>query len=609
MRPTSRSGSRPRTTTRTKSPRSSARLAALVLVTAAVSCGQPVPLGPLGDAANGPKLARDAADVLLRFAAYDYALAGTFSGEKSRIVSQERYAIVARDGARAASAFSSAAVATTANASGPIRDHLVPLADGFTELTKDANAFADGGDQTNFALVIADVAAGWQRLDLLASLLPADATLTKTIARGTSFTVSAIAGRQYALTVGPFSTAADADAAAKKIGTVRSVTRSAPFIVRVGTYSDRPAADAAAAALASKGVGSSLVREEPRYTFTRGSAAPDVELWREPARVFDTWGTARRLAVASDAAWVATGSDDGTVAIFSGEGVLRALPRFNAGVTQLVFSDDSKWLMAGGTTVANLAVPSGQNFGINVRLPAPASQIVFVPKARAFAAGSQGPTGLPAGGPGQIGGRAPDGITLGSPFPITTPAAGAAIAASEAGELYLATTTAGSTDVEVFRVGLERGVRGVTRIPGQIRGLVVDRSGDRAAVMTDQGVYRFGPHDADPNKTVSRVGSAAREIGFGPDATFYVMDRERLTAYDPLGVQKWAYPLVDGRRLVMASRPVVLDGSDKVLALAPDGSADELGVGGVVQDLAASPDLKRVAALVDQRRAVLFTLP
>jgi len=57
-------------------------------------------VGPIGDVADGPKLARDASDVLLRFAAYDYGLAGTLAGEKTRLVDIDRYASAARQAVR-----------------------------------------------------------------------------------------------------------------------------------------------------------------------------------------------------------------------------------------------------------------------------------------------------------------------------------------------------------------------------------------------------------------------------------------------------------------------------------------------------------------------------
>ena len=76
------------------------------------------------------------------------------------------------------------------------------------------------------------------------------------------------------------------------------------------------------------------------------------------------------------------------------------------------------------------------------------------------------------------------------------------------------------------------------------------------------------------------------------------------------GKIKWTAPLVDGRRLVAARRPVVLDGTDRVVAFAPaDGVAEELGAGGTINDLTMSRDGRVVGVIVDARRAVLFALP
>lgn len=587
-------------------------LQALGLVLAlTLACTTPEPRVQRGDATDGPRLATEAGALLLQLSAYDYALVGSLNGQPDRVVSSERYFVVARDAVRSINSFSSATIAATADAEGPIREWLIALADGLTLLGRDVTAYADGSDRAALARVVSGVATGWQRLSELAGSLPRDDELQRTVTRGTSFVITSRTDRVFTVTVGPYATQADADAAAKRAGQVESVTHSAPFVVRVGTYPERPAAEAAAAALVPKGFVTSSVAEEQRHVFARSGSSPDVELWREPARVFDTAGGARRVAVSPDGAWLATGSDDGTVAIFSGEGQLRALPKFNAGIAHLVFSDDGEWLFAGGLTLSNLRVPSGASFGATVRLPSPATQAVFVPTARAFAASSKGPTGLPAGGVGAVAGRAPDGQVLGAPFPLTTPAAGSILTASAAGELYIATpASGGGTDIEVFRVGVERFPRGIVRLPGVVRSLVVDRTGTRAAALTDQGVVRFGPRDADPAKTVSTVApAAAREIAFGPDSTLYVLEPTRLIALEPTGPQRWTAPLTDGRRLVIAKRTIVLDGTERLVVLDQSGRVDELGTGGTIQDVAASADGLRVAALVDGRRAVLFTMP
>ena len=54
----------------------------------------------------------------------------------------------------------------------------------------------------------------------------------------------------------------------------------------------------------------------------------------------------------------------------------------------------------------------------------------------------------------------------------------------------------------------------------------------------------------------------------------------------------------------------MLDGTDRALAFNPaDGTAEELGAGGTINDLAMSRDGRVVGVIVDARRAVLFTLP
>ena len=593
--------------------RNSLRSLALVLAIAfTLGCTTPEPRVARGDATDGPRLAKAAGEILLQLSAYDHALVGGLSGQRERVVSPERYSTVARDAVRAMNSLASETVAATVDREGPVRDRLIRLADRLTLLGRDITAYADGGDRAALARVVEGVSAGWERLRELALAIPGDADLQRTLTRGTSFVVTSRTERVFALTVGPYATQADADAAARRAAPVESVTRSAPFVVRVGTYPDRAAAEAAGAGLVPKGFVTSAVTEEQRHTFARSGPLPDVELWREPARAFDTAGAARRVAVSPDGAWIATGSDDGTVAIFSREGVLRSLPRFNAGVAHLVFADTGEWLLAGGLTLATLRVPSGIANGTLIRLPAPASQAVFVPSARAFVASSKGPTGLPAGGPGSIAGRAPDGAVLGAPFPLTTPASGSFLAASGAGDLLIATAAPGGagTDIEVFRVGVDRFPRVVVRLPGSVRSLVVDVTGTRAAALTDQGVVRFGPRDANPPGTLSTVAPpAAREIAFGADSALYVLEATRLLALEPTGQHRWTATLTDGRRLVAAKRIIVLDGTERLIALDATGQVDELGAGGSVQDVAASADGLRVAALVDGRRAVLFTLP
>lgn len=560
------------------------------------------------DAEGARDLARAAGELLLRLSAYDYALSGTLSGQKRYLVTPERYALAVRTTTAVIQRFTGSTLVATLDSAGPLRERLVTLADGLVDLARDANAYVDGGDPAVFARVTAGVARSWDDLRTLHRLLrPIDDDLGRTIARGSSFVVDPRSDRVQAITVGPFSSASEAEAAATRIGTVEQVARASPFVIRVGTYTDAKAADLALAMLTAKGF-AGLKVDERRFTFTRSGPTPDAELWREPERVFDTWGSARRVAVSPGAAWVATGSDDGTVAIFTGEGTLRSLPKFNAGVSHLAFSDDGRWLVGGGQTLANFILPQGTAVGSQVRLPSPAQQVVYVPRSYYFAAIARGPTGEPSGGAGVLAARAPDGAQLAS-FPIATPASGGALAATSAGELYVATNSRGDTDVEVLNLAKDRQMRGVLRVPGEVRALAIDPGGVLGAAITDKGVFRFGPHDTDPARTVTRIADTVVDLAFGRDGTLYLLTKTRLSAHDLRGDQLWSVPLVDARRLVIATRPVVLDGADKLLAFTSKGVAEDLGVSGNVQDLAASPDGQRVAVLAEGRRALLFKLP
>ena len=580
---------------------------ALVFAASCTQSAQPKP-SPSRDVEAAPKLARDASAILLQFSAYDYGLAGALGGEKTRTVAPVRYGTIAHASAKSISAFSGNVLAATLDRGGPIREKLVPLADGLADLAKDGEAYADGGDPATFARVISGVTAGWERLRDLSALLAKDDALQNTIARGTSFVVSAKSATRATVTAGPYASLTDASQALRAMGSPlnATVTKASPFVIRLGPYVDRPAADAASAELAKQGI-TSVVTDEQSYTFTRSGPVPDAELWREPSRVQDARGTSRKLAVSGDGSWLLTGGDDGYAALFDPSGALRALPQFYAGVSVLAFADDARFFAAGGQVVNFLAVPSGQIVGSGMRFTGAATQIMFVPTSRLFVAASKGPTGEAAGGPGLIGGRAPDGAPLGDPFPIVTPAAGAQITSSDAGDVYIGTTSGGAYDVEVFRPGRDQDPRPVARIAGIGRALAVDRAAKLAAVITDQGTFRFAL--ADP-KSLVRVAGTVRDIAFASDGTLYVMDQASLAAIGVDGAVKWTAPLVDGRRLVAARRAVVLDGTDRLLAFTPaDGAADELGAGGTITDVTMSRDGRVIGAIVDTRRAVLFTLP
>jgi hypothetical protein len=580
---------------------------ALAVIPACVESAQPKPT-TTRDTDAGPKLSRDAAAILLQYSAYDYGLAGALSGAKTRTVAPARYGLVAVDAAKRISAFSSAVLTATLDRSGPIRDKLVPLADGLTDLGKDSQSYGDGGDPAAFARAVTDVTAGWQRLRDLAAVLPKDDALQAMVGRGTSFVVTAKAEPRSTITVGPFTSLADAQQTVRAMGSPlnATATQQSPFIVRVGPYPDRPSADAFAAALGKQGL-TAIVTDDQSYSFARSGPMPDAELWREPARIQDTHGASRKVAVSDDGGWLVTGGDDGYAALFAPDGTLRALPQSFAGMSVLSFSDDARFFAVGGQVVTFLAVPSGQLVGSGMRFTGAATQILFVPATRAFVAASTGSTGLAGGGPGLIGGRAPDGNPIGDPFPIVTPAAGAQIAASDAGDVYIGTTSGGGYDVEVFRPGRDAATRPVARLPGVGKALAIDRSAKFAAAITDQGTFRFAIGDP---KTLARLAAPARDVAFAPDGTLYVLDQTALAAIGVDGATKWKASLIDGRRLIAARRPIVLDGTDRLVALAPsDGAVDELGAGGAISDVAMSHDGKTVAAIVDQRRAVLFTLP
>jgi hypothetical protein len=574
---------------------------ALILLFASACDAAPQPR-ETSDVGNAHELATDAAYLLLRLSAYDYALAGTLTGARTHIVSIPRYSSVVRDSAANIQRFTGNALGATLDASGPLRDRVVTLADSLVDVSRSATRYADGGDPAAFADVVGGVRQSWKDLDALARLVrPADPELLATIQRGSSFLVAATPGKVYALSVGPFASSSEAGDAARRIGTVENVSTESPFVVRVGTYADRAAGEAQVTSLSVKGF-TGVLSEEERYRFARTGPTPDAELWREPARVFDTWGGARRVAVASDARWVVTGSDDGTVAVFSGDGVLRQLPRLLAGIAILTFNDDGYWVMGGGITLRNFMLPApGGPVGEPVQMPTPTTEIVYVPGANYFAAVAKG-----NGGSGVIAGRSPDGVRLVDPFPIRIPESGAAIAANGWGDLYFAWSESGTTEVDVVAA---RRVQGVLRLPGTVMDLVVTRDGMHAAVMTDKGVYRFGPRTADPTGSLKRVGDPVRQIALGPDGTLYLMSEAKITAIGPDGEAAWSSALVDGRKLVVAGRPVVLDGADRVITFSAGGIVEDLGTSGTIQDIAASPDGKRIAVLADSSRAQIFKLP
>jgi hypothetical protein len=591
--------------------RALATVLAVAFVASCTESAQPTKGGPFNDVEGAPKLARDAGALLLQVSAYDYGLAGALAGEQTRTVAAARYGTVMRSTAKTISSFNATVLAGTLDRTGPIREKLVPLADGLAELAHDGETYADGGDPAALTRVISDVTAGWQRLRDLSTVLPKDDALQATIARGMSFVVTSTSSNQSTITTGPYSSATEAKQALQRMGSPLngSFSLTAPFVVRIGPYGDRAAADAASAGLTKQGV-TNIVTDALSHAFARSGPLPDAELWREPSRIQEVRASSRKIGLSSDGSWLVTGSDDGYAALFNPVGTLTALPQSLAGMSVLQFSVDGtqQTFAVGGQVVTFLAVPEGENVGSGMRFTGAATQILFVPSTRVFVAASTGATGLPGGGPGLIGGRTADGEVIGDPFPIVTPAAGARIAASDAGNVYIGTTSEAAFDIEVFRPGRDAELSPVARIAGIGTGLAVDRSAKFGAAVTDQGTYRFAL--ADPKTTLTRIAGPVRDIAFAADGTLYALDQTSLLAVAPDGVLKWTAPLTDGRRLVAARRAVVLDGTDRVVAFGlADGAADELGAGGTINDLTMSRDGRVVGVIVDARRAVLFTLP
>jgi hypothetical protein len=448
------------------------------------------------------------------------------------------------------------------------------------------------------------VERGWASLREVASALPADAALKATIDRGASITSTAAAKQTFALAVGPYTTASEAAAAAKAIGANATAAKESPFTVRVGPYADRAAADKAAAALASQKI-TAIVAEDSLYSFARAGAVPDAELWREPERFIDVHSLARKIALSQDAALIATGTDDGFLVLHTRDGVLKALAKFNAGVNQLAFSNDARFLIGGGQVLSSYVMPSpNDSVGIPVRLTGAAQSLVYVPGVDIFAASAGGDGG------GIIGGRTPNGLPLADPFPIALGSAGGLLAASDYGDLFFAWQNSGAFEVKVFRPGVDRSTRGVLRVPGVGKAFGVDPTGTYGAVVTDSGTYRFQLTAADPTKSLTKLTTPVRGVEFARDGTLYLLDAQRVVAVDTEGATRWTAPLVDGRRIAVGLRAVVLDGTDRVIALDPKtGAIDELAPVGQIQDLVVSRDGRWVGLIAEARRAVLFRLP
>lgn len=577
-----------------------------VLIVATASCSStPSPRAPAHDVGDARPIARELASILLTYSAYDYALIGSLNADQVRAIDPDRYAAVAESAAGLIAESTSKILSATVDTQGPVRDRLVKLADTMGDLRRDGLAYADARRADSFARIITDVQNGWAQLHDLESRLMDDAQLEAMIERGTAMRASYAPSSGALLTMGPFSSAEEAAQKATLLGGIGVPSTTSPFVVRA-SFDDRKTADAAAADLLKQHV-IAIVIDRTSYTFTRSGPQPDAELWREPERSIETHGGARKIALTASLGLVATGSDDGFVSIYSADGVLRSLPQFPAGVNQLAFTDDGKFLMGGGQTLVTWPMPAPETslgIGEPMRLRSATQSVLYVPHTNYFAASSAGGQD----GDGIVGGRTVDGMHIdNSPFPIAVEPAGALLAASDAGELFIASMFQGAATLSVYLMGRDDAPHGILGVPGVLRAMAVDHTGTYAAMVTDQGTFKFGVKAPDPAKTVTKIAGPSRDVEFGPDGTLYILETAKVSAVSTDNTQKWALPLTDGRRMAVAMRVIVLDGTDKLVAISPqDGTQDLLAPVGQVRDLVASKDGHWVGVIADARRAVLF---
>ena len=584
------------------------RGAGVLLSLALAGCLSARPPAPQPSGAPVPPsaLARDAARVLARVSAYDYALAGAFGGERVRVVTPDRYA-VALAAERQSIASLKDRVLQAAFADAALSGALIEVADAGVAVAEDLERFGDAKDDQAFARIVQQVTEAWSALRRLATLLPPDDVLSASIATGTSWTVTVGHGRSYAVLTAPYQNRDEAQQAARRIGDVEQVASSAPFTVRVVTTPDRDAAERRVAQLRDSGVVAASVEVE-RFTFSRAGPDPAAELWREPAVDVPTWGGARRANFI--AGGIVVVSADGETFSFYDTGKLWWHAKLASGPSFATPSSDGRYVFVGGQS-AQLLGSDGKVIGGPTRLPSAAAGAVWVGRRKVFVAASQGPTGLPGGGGGGVAAVGLDGKGLGDPFPLVTPAAGPAVASSPAREeVYIATTSQGATDVEVIRPGVDANTRTLARVAGQVRDLAIDEEGVYAVVVTSQGTYRFRPGARDATPTLERLADAARDVVFARDGTLYALFPDKLVAYDRGLRTLWTTAVSDGRRALVARRVIVQDGLRRLFAVdVASGAADELASLGEIDDVAVSPDGGKVLLLAEGRRAVIFNLP
>ena len=577
----------------------------LFTLIASASCLVAQPPAPsLTETTAGSDAVVAAARFLVLVSAYDYALAGSFAGARSRVVTADRYvnvlsadrdAVLALKDQVVAAAFTDRALAAP----------LIAAADELVAIEADLQA-VDVDDPAAFARVLAHVDAAWSAFAAIAKLSPSDA-LAAAVAKGTSWHVSIGRSTAFAVLTEPYPSRQEADQAARRIGAVEVVADSPPYTIRVVTTEDRDAADKRVSQLRTMGIASAVVDRE-RFSFGRSGPDPVAELWREGAVDIPTWAQARRAAFIAKGVVVV--SADGETFSFDDSGKLWWHATLRPGPTVATASTDGRYVVVGGQFVQLLG-SEGQVIGAPARLPSSAAGALWLPRNKVFVAASQGPTGKPQGGAGGVVAIRVDGATLDDPFPLVTPAAGPALAGTPSrDDVFIATTSNGTTDVETIRPGVDRRVRTLLRVAGQVSALAVDDDATHAVVVTAGGTYRFTPGGPNPLASLERIAGPARDVAFGRDGTLYLVFPDRLAAFDRGLRTRWIVPLRDGRRVVVARRIVVQDGISRALAIEPSGGAsDELAPIGELNDIAASSDGARVLLLADGQRAVIFHLP